>query len=91
MWKVITACVIIHTMIVEEEHDDIKYDQWWDFEGELVAPRMDHQQIFFKCSMNCETIELTTDFKKIWLPICAIMLDAIVLFVFYLFEFKLLK
>jgi hypothetical protein len=52
-------------MIVEEERDDIKYDQWWDFKGELVAPRTDHQQIFFKCSMNCETMELTTDFKKV--------------------------
>jgi hypothetical protein len=32
-----TACVIMHNIIVEEEHDDSVYDQEWDFQGELVA------------------------------------------------------
>jgi hypothetical protein len=31
MWKVMTAYVIMHNMIVEEECDDSVYDQWWDF------------------------------------------------------------
>jgi hypothetical protein len=38
MWKIMTACVIMHNMIVEEERDDSVYDQGWDFQGELVAP-----------------------------------------------------
>jgi hypothetical protein len=33
-----TACVIMHNMIVEEDHDDIVYDQGWDFQCDLVAP-----------------------------------------------------
>jgi hypothetical protein len=31
MWEIMTACVIIHNMIIEEEHDDSVYDQGWDF------------------------------------------------------------
>jgi hypothetical protein len=38
MWEVITVCVIMHNMIVEEERDDSVYDQGWDFHSELVAP-----------------------------------------------------
>jgi hypothetical protein len=38
MWEVMTAYVIMHNMIVEEERDDSIYDQGWDFQGELVAP-----------------------------------------------------
>ena len=38
MWEVMTACVIMHNMIVENERDDARmFDQDWDFEGELVA------------------------------------------------------
>jgi hypothetical protein len=33
-------------MIVDKEHDDIKYDQWWDFEGKLVVPRPDEPTDF---------------------------------------------
>ena len=39
MWEVMTACVIMHNMIVENERDDAMiFDQGWEFEGELVAP-----------------------------------------------------
>jgi hypothetical protein len=38
MWEAMTACVIIHNMIVEEERDNAVYDHGWDFHGELVAP-----------------------------------------------------
>jgi hypothetical protein len=31
MWKIMTAYVIIHNMIVEVERDDSVYDQGWDF------------------------------------------------------------
>jgi hypothetical protein len=38
MWQVMTACMIMHNMIVAEERDDTVYNQEWDFQGELVAP-----------------------------------------------------
>jgi hypothetical protein len=38
MWEVMTACVIMHNMIVEDERDDGIHDQGWEFQGELVAP-----------------------------------------------------
>jgi hypothetical protein len=38
MWEVMTCCVIMHNMIVEDERDDSIYDQGWQFQGELVAP-----------------------------------------------------
>jgi hypothetical protein len=31
MWNMMTACVVMHNMIIEVEHDDIIYDQGWDF------------------------------------------------------------
>jgi hypothetical protein len=37
MWEIITACVIMHNIIIEEECDDSVYDQGWDFRGDLVA------------------------------------------------------
>jgi hypothetical protein len=37
MWEVMTMCVIMHNMIVEEERDDSVYNQGWDFQVELVA------------------------------------------------------
>jgi hypothetical protein len=40
MWKVMTTCVIIHNMIVQEERDDGIYDGNWKFEGELVETHM---------------------------------------------------
>jgi hypothetical protein len=33
MWEVMTAYVIMHNMIVEEEHDGSVYDQGWGFQG----------------------------------------------------------
>ena len=39
MWEVMTDCVIMHNMIVENEWDDARiFDQGWEFECELVAP-----------------------------------------------------
>jgi hypothetical protein len=36
MSNVMSACVIMHNMIVENEQDDSIYDQGWDFQGELA-------------------------------------------------------
>lgn len=39
MWEVMTACVIMQNMIVEDEQDNTKlFDQGWEFQGELVEP-----------------------------------------------------
>jgi hypothetical protein len=38
MWNVMTACAIMHNMIVENERDDNIYDQGWDFQDELAEP-----------------------------------------------------
>jgi hypothetical protein len=42
MWYVMSACVIMHNMIVENERDDNIYDQGWDFQSELVEPAVGH-------------------------------------------------
>jgi hypothetical protein len=36
MWEVMTCCVIMHTMIVEQEHDNNLHDQGWQFQYKLV-------------------------------------------------------
>ena len=33
-----TACVIMHNMIVEDECDDMIFDQGFDYQGENVEP-----------------------------------------------------
>jgi hypothetical protein len=37
MWEVMTTCVIMHNMIVEDERDEGVHNQEWEFQGELVA------------------------------------------------------
>jgi hypothetical protein len=34
-----TACVIMHNMIVEVERDDSLFDNDWEGQGELVTPQ----------------------------------------------------
>ena len=34
-----TACVIMHNMIVEDERDEGMQDQAWQFQGQLVEPQ----------------------------------------------------
>ena len=38
LWKVMTACVIMHDMIVEDECPVEIYDQGFQFQGENIAP-----------------------------------------------------
>jgi hypothetical protein len=41
MWEVINACVIMHNMIVESEHDNHQvFDQQWDYQSPLGEPNM---------------------------------------------------
>ena len=38
MHEVMKACVIMHNMIVDDEHEDMMYDQDWLHACEMVAP-----------------------------------------------------
>ena len=38
LWEVMTACVIMHNMIVEDERPERLYDQGFQFQGENVVP-----------------------------------------------------
>ncbi|KAI5021724.1 hypothetical protein ZWY2020_058454 [Hordeum vulgare] len=38
LWEVMTACVIMHNVIVEDERDDSIFDQRFDFQGNNVEP-----------------------------------------------------
>jgi hypothetical protein len=70
-----TACVIVHKMIVEEKHDDNIYDQGWEFQGELVAIIMNRHRFrsFLMHIMRFEIGQTATSFKKIWLIIFEFM------------------
>ncbi|XP_045088213.1 uncharacterized protein [Aegilops tauschii subsp. strangulata] len=48
LWEVMTACVIMHNMIVEDERDDSIYDQGYDFQGENVGPEQPPPATFEK-------------------------------------------
>jgi hypothetical protein len=39
LWEVMTACVIMHNMIVEDERDEGMHDPAWQFQGQLVEPQ----------------------------------------------------
>ena len=38
LWEVMTACVIMHNMIVEDERDESIFDQGFDYQGENIEP-----------------------------------------------------
>ena len=46
LWEVMTACVIMHNMIVEDERDDKIFDQGFDYQGENVEPLHQEQATF---------------------------------------------
>lgn len=37
LWEVMTACVIMHNMIVEDERPDEPYDQGFQFQGDCLT------------------------------------------------------
>jgi hypothetical protein len=39
MHEVTSACVIMHNMIIKQEHHDSLHDQGWKFQDELVEPQ----------------------------------------------------
>jgi hypothetical protein len=66
-----TACVVMHNMIVEAEHGDSVYDQGWDFQGELVAPNPGPTSST-TLSMHITIFEIgqpTTPSMKIWIRV----------------------
>ncbi|XP_020161157.1 uncharacterized protein [Aegilops tauschii subsp. strangulata] len=38
LWEMMTACVIMHKMIVEDERDESIFDQGFDYQGENIKP-----------------------------------------------------
>ena len=38
LWEVMTTCVIMHNMIVDDQHDEGMHEQTWQFLGQLVEP-----------------------------------------------------
>ncbi|XP_020168679.1 uncharacterized protein [Aegilops tauschii subsp. strangulata] len=42
-WEVMTACVIMHNMIVEDECDESIFDQGFDYQGEMLSPYTKNQ------------------------------------------------
>ena len=72
-----TACVIMHNMIVEYKRPERLYDQGFRFQGENVVPEHGVAAIFEQFTRFHEDIrdwELTCNCKMIWLSICGLML-----------------
>ncbi|XP_073358349.1 uncharacterized protein [Aegilops tauschii subsp. strangulata] len=46
LWEVMTACVIVHNMIVKDERDDRIFDQGFDFQGGNVEPLREEPATF---------------------------------------------
>ena len=68
LWDVMIACVIMHNMIFEDEHDNNIFDQGFDFQGENVEPL--HQEPttfeqftqFYRQMRDCHThLEVQND------------------------------
>ena len=64
----ITACVIMHSMIVEDEHPERLYDQGFQFQGENVVPEHEVPATFEQFAQfhedmrDCEThVQLQND------------------------------
>jgi hypothetical protein len=70
MWEVMTASVIMHNMIIEEQRDNSVYGQGWDFQGVNSSPQTQDRYRFKIFSIHItifETWQLITPSMKIWL------------------------
>ena len=72
-----TACVIMHNMIVEDERPERLYNQGFQFQGENVVPEHGVAATFeqlLSFMKTCVIGKLTCNCKMIWLSICGLML-----------------
>ena len=70
-WEV-TVCVIMHNMIMDDEHDD---DQGWNYKDELIEPRVDMQHLNSSSNFIMKWVigQLTFNYKMIWLRMYGLM------------------
>jgi hypothetical protein len=70
-----TACVIMHNIIIEDEQDDNLYNQGWDFQGELIKPKAGRTMFLEFLHVHHEIHDQAThiQFQITWLSICEIM------------------
>ena len=74
LFEVMTACVIMHNMIVEDEDDDSIYDQGFDFEGENVEPEHAPPATCEQFVGNCVIGILMSSSRMTWLSTCGLTL-----------------
>jgi hypothetical protein len=59
-----SACVIMHNIIVEDARDDSIYDGRWQFQGELIEPKcgQHHLSSFSICIMGSQRKSIVISF-----------------------------
>ena len=75
--KVMTACVIMHNMIVEAKCDNRIFNQGFDFQGEMLSPCTNNRPCLNSLPnsiVNCVIGTLIWIFKMTWLSTCGIIL-----------------
>ena len=69
-----TACVIMHNMILEDERPERIYDQGFQFQCENVVYEHEGVATFEQFHHKMRDWKLTCSCKMIWLSICGLML-----------------
>lgn len=60
LWRIMTSCVILHDMIIENEHgQDVDYN--YDFIGRMVKPRKKALEDFYKLTVQSKMGTIFTD------------------------------